>query len=154
MKIYFAQLLLIIFVAVFLPACKPEKNNITNEAVPDSSLDKAETVMYEEKDNIWTLYNYDEREGKRLFEHYCSICHGTKGKGDGFNSYNLNPKPHSFADSSYISQLADSYLTQVITSGGESMNKSVLMPKYAHTLSEIQIIRIVSYIRTFLRDEY
>jgi mono/diheme cytochrome c family protein len=154
MKIYFAHLLLIIFVAIFLPACEPEKNNISNEAVSDSSIDKAETIMYEGKDNIWALYNYDEREGKRLFEHYCSVCHGIKGKGDGFNSYNLNPKPHSFADSNYILQLADSYLNQVITLGGESMNKSVLMPQYAHTLSEIQIDRIVSYIRTFLGDEY
>jgi mono/diheme cytochrome c family protein len=29
--------------------------------------------------------------GKKLYLHYCSSCHGIKGDGKGFNAKNLDP---------------------------------------------------------------
>ena len=36
---------------------------------------------------------YNAREGQALYRHYCLNCHGEQGRGDGFNAYNLDPRP-------------------------------------------------------------
>ena len=142
--------LLFILSLIVLNACKinSEKKS-TNVTADSTTSDSVYSPIIQ--DNIWTRYNYDQREGKRLFEHYCAVCHGVEGAGDGFNSYNLNPKPNSFRDSVYMSNLSDFNLQQVILLGGQSMNKSTLMPSYSHTLTGIQIERLVKFIRTFVR---
>ncbi len=99
----------------------------------------------------WLKYSYEERKGKRLFDHYCLVCHGETGEGDGFNAYNLDPRPHSLADSTYISVISDAIIEEVIARGGRGVNKSVLMPAYANTLSKEQIQYLVKYIRTLAR---
>ena len=152
MKTYLFHYLLLFFIAFLLIACETNKENIPTDFAADSGKSENEAVLKEVKD-IWSLYNYDKREGKRIFEHYCSVCHGAGGEGDGFNSYNLNPKSHSFADSSYMSELSDSYLKQVISFGGQSMNKSVLMPAYGNTLSEVETDRVISFIRTLAEKD-
>ena len=152
MKTYLFHYLLLFFIAFLLIAFETNKENIPTDFAADSGKSENEAVLKEVKD-IWSLYNYDEREGKRIFEHYCSVCHGANGEGDGFNSYNLNPKPHSFADSSYMSRLSESYLEQVISFGGQSMNKSVLMPAYGNTLSEVETDRVISFIRTLAEKD-
>ncbi|MEE9170069.1 MAG: c-type cytochrome [bacterium] len=43
---------------------------------------------------------YAERKGKHLYAHYCAVCHGASGEGDGFNAFNLDPRPRNLADSS------------------------------------------------------
>jgi len=148
MKKYYLLFLLFIFSLFILDACKTNSGKKSSNAAVDSTNSNSSTIV---KENIWTRYDYDQREGKRLFEHYCSVCHGVGGAGDGFNSYNLIPKPNSFTDSVYMSHLSDSNLQQIITLGGESTNKSTLMPAYSHTFTEIQIERLVKFIRTFVK---
>lgn len=97
----------------------------------------------------WIIYTYTERQGNRLFEQYCVVCHGQSGEGDGFNAYNLNPRPHSLTDSTYMRALSNETLTEIISFGGKGVNKSVLMPAYQNTLSKTQISNVVVYIRTF-----
>jgi cytochrome c len=97
----------------------------------------------------WIRYTYIERQGKQLFEQYCVVCHGQMGEGDGFNAYNLNPKPHSLSDSTYMRALSRETLTETISFGGKGVNKSVLMPAYKNTLSKTQISNMVAYIETF-----
>ena len=104
-----------------------------------------------ESNSIWAKYNYDQRRGKRLFEHYCSVCHGLKGEGDGFNSYNLISKPHSLADSVYMKNLTKETLNQIISFGGVSNNKSNEMPAYSYTLNKYQIDYLISYINTLMQ---
>jgi high-affinity iron transporter len=99
----------------------------------------------------WVRYTYSERQGKQLFEQYCTICHGQSGEGDGFNAYNLNPKPHSLADSTYMKALSPETLTETISLGSKGINKSVLMPAYQKTLDKTQISNLVVYIETFTR---
>jgi len=50
------------------------------------------------RNDPWMRYTYKERQGKQLFEQYCVVCHGQSGEGDGFNAYNLTPRPHSLSD--------------------------------------------------------
>lgn len=152
MKKNFAEILFMISVVISFEACQTESKKELSFAKSDS-LESGATLLSISEIEFWKKYNYDEREGKRLFEHYCSVCHGTAGAGDGFNSYNLEPKPKSFRDSLYMSNLSDSNLLQVISLGGTSMNKSVMMPAYSHTLSIIERERIVKYIRTLTNKE-
>lgn len=97
--------------------------------------------------DIWKTLNYSERQGKYLFDKYCTICHGNRGEGDGFNSYNLNPKPQNLQDSIYIKKVSDIFLNQIISSGGRGVNKSSQMPYYKYLLDETKIKNIISYIR-------
>jgi cytochrome c553 len=101
------------------------------------------------RNDPWIRYTYTERQGKHLFEQYCVVCHGQSGEGDGFNAYNLNPRPHSLSDSTYMRALSNETLTETISFGGKGVNKSVLMPAYQNTLSKTQISNVVVYIETF-----
>ena len=98
--------------------------------------------------DVYQKYTYSERRGKRMFGIYCVICHGDSGQGDGFNAFNLDPRPHDLTDTEYMSALTDASLNEVTAQGGRGVNKSILMPAYDHTLSEREIREIVSYIRT------
>ncbi len=100
----------------------------------------------------WIRYTYEERDGKRLFEIYCIVCHGKGGEGDGFNAYNLNPRPHSLADTTYMKALSPAILEEIISYGGKSMNKSLLMPAYVYTLNKNQISDLTAYIETFTKN--
>lgn len=87
-------------------------------------------------------------EGKRLFRHYCAVCHGEAGKGDGINSKNLDPLPRDFTDLEYMSDRTDQQLFDIIQGGGPAVAMSVYMPPFGKTLSEQQIWNLVAYIRT------
>lgn len=97
--------------------------------------------------DAWKELNYSERQGKFLFDKYCTVCHGKRGEGDGFNSYNLNPKPKNLQDSIYINKVSDTFLNQIISSGGKGVNMSSQMPYYKYLLDETEIKNIISYIR-------
>jgi len=105
------------------------------------------------RNDPWIRYTYSERQGKLLFEQYCIVCHGQSGEGDGFNAYNLNPKPHSLSDSTYMRALSGENLAETISFGGKGVNKSVLMPAYQKTLDKTQISNVVVYIETFTQTK-
>ena len=105
------------------------------------------------RNDPWLRYTYTERRGKELFEQYCVVCHGISGEGDGFNAYNLNPKPHSLSDSTYMKALSVENLAETISFGGKGVNKSVLMPAYQRTLEKTQISDVVVYIETFTQTK-
>ena len=103
------------------------------------------------RNDPWIRYTYTERQGKQLFEQYCVVCHGQSGEGDGFNAYNLNPRPHSLSDSTYMRALSNETLEETISFGGKGVNKSVLMPAYQNTLTKRQISNVALYIETFTK---
>ena len=105
------------------------------------------------RNDPWMRYTYTERQGKQLFEQYCVVCHGQSGEGDGFNAYNLTPRPHSLSDSTYMRTLSSETLTETISFGGKDVHKSVLMPAYQNTLSKTQISNVVLYIETFTQTK-
>jgi mono/diheme cytochrome c family protein len=94
-------------------------------------------------------FTYEQSQGAVLYEKYCLVCHGKEGKGDGFNAFNLDPRPRDFTDSTYMKALSDEQIAQTITGGGRSVNKSPLMPAYGWTLDRQQIRYLASYLRSF-----
>jgi mono/diheme cytochrome c family protein len=92
--------------------------------------------------------SYEEEQGAFLYGKYCAVCHGQEGKGDGFNAFNLDPRPRDLSDSTYMRALSDDQILQTINGGGRSVNKSPLMPAYGWTLKKQQIRYVASYIRS------
>jgi cytochrome c553 len=147
------QMLLIVFLIVlFQISCNRFHQPGTALQKNRDSLSAAITDSINRNDP-WIRYTYSERQGKQLFEQYCVVCHGQSGEGDGFNAYNLNPKPHSLADSTYMKALSSETLIETISFGGKGVNKSVLMPAYQNTLGKTQISNVVEYIETFTQNK-
>jgi mono/diheme cytochrome c family protein len=91
--------------------------------------------------------------GQVIYRHYCQICHGEGGKGDGFNSSNLEPSPRDFTDHKFWRQTSDERLHYAVAQGGPSVGKSVLMPAWGHTLTEKQIRDVLVFVRAFATPE-
>ncbi len=86
--------------------------------------------------------------GARLYGHYCVMCHGTDGKGTGFNAAYLETKPANHTDDRRMSKTEDRLLHGVVARGGMKTGRSFLMPPWGGTLSERQIWDLVAYLRT------
>jgi mono/diheme cytochrome c family protein len=89
--------------------------------------------------------------GRKIFQHYCQICHGESGKGDGFNAGKLTPPPRDFSQAEFWKSptTTNERLHFAIGQGGTSVGKSVLMPAWGHTLAKSQIDDVIVYIRAF-----
>jgi mono/diheme cytochrome c family protein len=90
----------------------------------------------------------DQGEGKRLYQSYCTGCHGASGKGDGPAGKTLPVKPADHTNGRKMSQYSDEHLMTVISKGGASVGKSPQMPAWGAVLKETQIQEVVAYIRT------
>ncbi len=89
------------------------------------------------------------QRGGVVYGHYCQICHGERGKGDGFNASKLNPRPRDFSNARLWQDTSDERLEYAIAQGGPSVGKSVLMPAWGHTLTEKQIRDVIIFLRSF-----
>ncbi len=89
--------------------------------------------------------NATELTGKKYYEKYCVVCHGEKGLGDGFNAFNLNPRP---ANLTLVKTLGGEYLFKVITKGSAGVGKSPLCPPWGNTLKEDDIRSLIAYLHT------
>ena len=90
----------------------------------------------------------DQGDGKRLYQSYCTGCHGASGKGDGPAGKTLPVKPADHTNGRKMSQYSDEHLMTVISKGGASVGKSSQMPAWGAVLKEAQIQEVVVYIRT------
>jgi mono/diheme cytochrome c family protein len=87
--------------------------------------------------------------GAKVYRHYCRICHGEGGKGDGFNSSRLEPRPRDFTDATFWEKTRDDRVYDAVAQGGTANGKSVLMPAWGHTLTERQLRDVIVFIRAF-----
>ncbi len=140
--------------------CHEDQANIEKE----SSLAIADTIQQEQSDSgetktdeakstlLSTRINYklsySARQGERLYHQYCAVCHGKSGGGDGFNAWNLQPRPRDLTDSAYMNVLSDERIAEAIREGGAGVQKSELMPAWGNTFTKTEINQLVSFIRT------
>jgi mono/diheme cytochrome c family protein len=155
----FARLFLVATGAAVLAGCvsgthgaNPPSGNTQAESVAAPSqaapVDSARSVL-----PVPDL-SYNQREGRAVYGHYCVNCHGEEGAGDGFNAYNLDPRPRALADSTFQAQRSDEDLAGVIRLGGGAMGLSNAMPPWGHTLNTRQIQNVVGYLRLLPRGVY
>jgi mono/diheme cytochrome c family protein len=98
---------------------------------------------------------YQEQEGYRLDDKYCSRCHNPESSAERVSNYdNLEVKPHPFTEGDTLNKMSDAELTAIISHGGPALNKSALMPPYGYTLSKAEIEALISYIRLISDPPY
>jgi mono/diheme cytochrome c family protein len=95
--------------------------------------------------------SYELRLGKMVFAYYCQTCHGETGAGDGFNAFNLDPKPRDLSDPAFQKKKTDQDLEDAVRRGGSGVGLTALMPPWGKTLSDRQIAEVVLYVRTLAR---
>jgi len=121
----------------------------------DTTQAAVDTVAKQPIDSLYfaSTLSYEQRQGKVIYTKYCNVCHGEQGKGDGFNSYNLDPKPGDLSDVHIMGALSDERIVQAVREGGAGINKSPLMPSWGGRLNKDEIGYVVSYIRMFAQDQ-
>ncbi len=91
---------------------------------------------------------YPQEVGREVNDKYCSRCHNPDSSAEQVSNYdNLAVKPHAFTSGDVYNKFSDVDLTNIITHGGPSLNRSALMPPYGNTLSKSEIKAVISYIR-------
>ena len=83
-------------------------------------------------------------DGKKLYDAACSICHGTKGGGDGMAAAGLS-KPPADHTSVAVQKQTDGAIFWKITTGNSPM------PAYKAVYSDTQRWSLVNYIRTLAK---
>lgn len=92
--------------------------------------------------------------GAEVFQHYCRLCHGEAGKGDGQNSSRLaetmGVRPQDFTDPTFWHrrETTEDRLRDAVAAGGPINGKSVLMPAWGNTLTDKQIRDVIVFIRS------
>lgn len=89
-------------------------------------------------------------KGRRLFEIYCTPCHGKSGTGDGFVGERLSLKPWDLTSGSQMhpwntKDYPDGYIFGYMSLGG------AVMPSYANDLSATERWHVVNYVRRVLQ---
>ena len=88
-------------------------------------------------------------EGQLIFEESgCVMCHGQQGLGDGLLAEGLDPKPRNFASYEQMNRVPYQSMYSAIKNGIPYS----AMP--AFDLSEKQIDAVISYVRSFLTENY
>lgn len=83
-------------------------------------------------------------KGMSLYKEHCMVCHGPKGKGDGY--LRLNPPPADLSGSSVIKK-SDGELMRTIHEG----RPNTAMGAWKWVLSEAETRDVVAYVRTLDR---
>ena len=94
---------------------------------------------------------YEARMGQEIYHHDCQTCHGEGGAGDGFNAFNLDPRPRDLADPKLQRAKSDADLADAIRRGGAGVGLTALMPPWGHTLDARHIDAVVLYVRSLRR---
>ena len=94
---------------------------------------------------------YELQLGKEVYQQYCAGCHGLTGAGDGFNAFNLDPRPRDLTDPALQKSKSNADLADAIRRGGAGVGLTSLMPPWGHTIDERHINAVVLYIRSLRR---
>jgi mono/diheme cytochrome c family protein len=92
---------------------------------------------------------YAEGQGKHLFDHYCTTCHGDSGKGDGQNASNLNPTVPDLTTSKNLSD--EAYVRRVIAEGSAAAGRSPLSPPWGRSLRPQEIEYLTLYCQSLTK---
>lgn len=95
-----------------------------------------------------------EETGPDLYHTYCAQCHGVRGNGQGINVRDMSVQPRDHTDRVAMSGRSDDDLFKAIKEGGQSVNKSLLMPSWKGALSDDEIKSLVQYLRVLCQCKF
>ncbi|HVA97878.1 MAG TPA: c-type cytochrome [Bacteroidia bacterium] len=121
--------------AIFLMSYKTPVQHNTVWSSPKS----ADTLKNPLKGNVASI-----EKGKKIYDQYCVVCHGQKGRGNGIAASTLNPRPADHASAKFQAQ-TDGAIYWKLTHGNQAHSA---MTSYAKILSNTQRWEVVDYIRT------
>lgn len=98
--------------------------------------------------------DYQQAQGKRLFNQYCVWCHADSTPAGPSNRSNLTPMPALMDDGTVLNSMSDGYLANIITLGGSALGKSAMMPPYGRTLTQPQIAALIAFARAIASPPY
>ena len=98
--------------------------------------------------------NYQQAQGKRVFNTNCVWCHGDATPAGPSNRSNLTPTPPLFTDGETLNSLSDEFMRNTITLGGGAMGKSAIMPPWGQTLTQDEIRAVLAYARAVAQPPY
>lgn len=85
-----------------------------------------------------------------VFAQRCVLCHGHKGQGNGVAAENLRPKPRNLQDAAWQKSVTDADIAAIITKGGASVGKSMMMPANPDLADKSGVIAgLVKIVRSF-----
>lgn len=94
---------------------------------------------------------YEMQIGKETFQRYCAGCHGDTGQGDGFNAFNLDPRPRDLGNPAFQKTKSNAELADAVRRGGAGVGLSALMPPWGHTLDARHVDAVILYVRSLRR---
>lgn len=103
-------------------------------------------ILLEVVESFDKMFDTPKSRGEEIYSRYCSVCHGLSGQGDGFNAYNLHPKPRSFIDTTFVARLDSALVVEAITKGGKAIGASAKMPPWGNTLSSHDVDLVASHV--------
>lgn len=92
-------------------------------------------------------------EGYEVFNKYCFICHGAKGKGDGPLAKKIGTPPANLTDNNRMGKRTDKELVRIIEGSAPHGTVSSDMPAWHVALSYTQIRSLASYVRYLHRGK-
>lgn len=93
---------------------------------------------------------FEMKEGKRLYNHYCFVCHGEAGDGSGqYYGFSLTPQPANFTDKAFMKNLSEEHIFKVISEGSISIGKSNMCPPWGKSFDKEEIDCLVAYVKKF-----
>jgi cbb3-type cytochrome c oxidase subunit III len=94
----------------------------------------------------------DAVNGHKLFQAYCSVCHGPEGKGDGVAADVLQKKPPDLTDDTFMTGRSDVQVFDAIRGNRRFAHRPLAMPDWQEALRTQQIWDVVAYVRTLHRE--
>ena len=88
-------------------------------------------------------------EARAIFVTNCARCHGSTGKGDGPDSFDMEIGILNFASPDFQNSRTDEQLRLVIMEGGEKVGLSKMMPPWKHILDPNEVDALVKHLRGF-----
>jgi len=85
----------------------------------------------------------DPDRGRAVYAAYCSLCHGTDGKGEGIMTRVLTIHPADHTSAQKMDALSNEDLARVIADG----DLPKFMPSWRNVLNQDEIDSLVGYIR-------
>ena len=85
-------------------------------------------------------------EGKRLYDNYCTHCHGATGQGDGLVPQNNGPKPPAY-NSETLKDLAEGKMFHTVHWGKN------MMGSHSSQLTPTQVWKVIMFVHTLQHPE-